>query len=174
MGTVAMRFAQRRHNGFTLIEVLTVLVIIAVLAATIIPQIYPAGHQRKIDSLSLKARTLRAQILSYQEQHQGVCPTVQGNSLPQLTRYTDLHGNTSEVADPTKPFGPYISGALPNNPFGGRNRVVEVRLHGQPPTTVADNDGGWQYDPTTGDIWPNNPEYFAPVRPPRADLASSR
>jgi prepilin-type N-terminal cleavage/methylation domain-containing protein len=169
-----MRFALRRHSGFTLIEVLTVFVIIAVLTATIIPMVYPAGRHRQIDSLHLKARTLRAQIQLYQEQHEGACPTVQHGSLPQLTRYTDLQGNSSDVADPAKPFGPYISGALPNNPFDGRNRVVEVILHGKPPATVADNGGGWQYDPATGQIWPNNPEYFSAAGPRGEDLASNQ
>lgn len=169
-----MRFSRRQRVGFALIEVLIVFMIMAVLAATILVQVYPAGRPRKLDRLDFKARTLRAQIVLYQEHHQGAWPQVQGNSLPQLTRYSDLQGNTSEVAEPNKPFGPYISGPLPNNPFDGRNRVVEVILNGRTPTVVADNGGGWQYDPTSGQIWPNNPEYYGVAQPRGADLAANR
>jgi len=169
-----MRVALRRRIGFTLIEVLMVFGMMAVLAATIIPILLPASRNRKMDSLEFKTRMLRAQIELYREHHQGVWPRVQDNSLPQLTLYSDGQGNTSEMADSTKLFGPYISGALPNNPFDGRNRVVEVVLHGQTPKTVADDGGGWQYDSNSGLIWPNNPEYYRVAQPERADLAANQ
>jgi general secretion pathway protein G len=153
-----------RRSGFTLIEVLIVVIIMAVLAATIIPQFSSSTKDAKMSSLKFNQSTLRSQIEMYKVAHLGAYPTVTSNSLPQLTKSTDVSGATSNTSDAQHPYGPYVSGDLPANPFDGQNRVVAVSLSGAAPTAVADADGGWQYDAATGQIWPNNPEYFLAVK----------
>jgi len=152
--------SSRRRNAFTLIEVLIVVVIMAVLAATIIPQFSSSSKDAKQSALKFDVHTLRSQIELYKVHHLGSLPTVQNNSLPQLVQYTNASGGTSATSDAAHPYGPYINGELPRNPFDGQNRVVSVSLGGVAPTAVADAAGGWQYDPATGHIWPNNAEYF--------------
>ena len=113
-----------------------------------------------MSSLKFNVSSLRSQIEMYKVAHLGVYPTVTANDLPQLWKYTDVSGATNATADAAHPYGPYVSGELPTNPFDGKTRVVQVALSGAAPTAVADANGGWQYDPATGQIWPNNPEYF--------------
>ena len=56
---------KRRHSGFTLIEVLIVVVIMAVLAATIIPQFTRSTTDAKTSAIDFNAHSLRAQIELY-------------------------------------------------------------------------------------------------------------
>jgi len=154
----------RRRSAFTLIEVLIVVVIMAVLAATIIPQFSSSTSDAKESSLKFNTHTMRSQIELYKVHHLGKYPDVIGDAtggwLPQLINATNVGGTTGSLGDPNYPFGPYIDGEIPANPFDGKNAVTSVDLGGAKPTAVAGTAGGWQYDPKTGAIWPNNAEYF--------------
>jgi general secretion pathway protein G len=153
-----------RNRGFTLIEVLIVVVIMAVLAAVIIPQFSSSTQDAKDSALRFNSHTMRSQIELYKLHHLGKYPDQIGDAttgyLPQLTKATDINGNIG-AAGAAYPYGPYIEGDVPPNPFDGKNVVTQVDLGGQKPTGVSGTAGGWQYDPNTGAIWPNNPEYFA-------------
>jgi prepilin-type N-terminal cleavage/methylation domain-containing protein len=146
----------RRRSAFTLIEVLIVVIIMAVLAATIIPQFTTSTKDAKESSLKFNMHTLRSQIELYKAQHNGVYPAVTSKSLPQLTSRTNAGGTTGTDAA-SYPFGPYVD-QIPNNPMDGKNAVTSVSLSGAKPTAVSGTDGGWQYDPNTGAIWPNDSE----------------
>ncbi len=146
-----------RKSGFTLIEILIVVVIMAILAATIIPQLSSSTNDARESTLNFNMHTLRSQIELYRIHHNGNLPQVQNEDLPQLTSSTNAQGQVGTGSG--YEYGPYID-EVPANPFDGKNRVVSVDLGGAEPTTVADSNGGWQYDPNTGDIWPNNPEFF--------------
>lgn len=151
----------RRRGAFTLIEVLIVVVIMAVLAATIIPQFSSSTNDAKESSLKFNMHSLRSQIEMYKVHHLGQYPDeITDGALPQLTKATNAGGDTGTLGDKDYPYGPYIDNELPANPFNGMNTVVEVDLAGEAPTAVS-GDGGWQYDPKTGAIWPNNAEFFA-------------
>ncbi len=153
----------RRRQGFTLIEVLIVVVIMAVLAATIIPQFSSSTNDAKDSSLKFNMHTMRSQIELYKLHHLGKYPDEIGDAtngfLPQLTSATDVNG-TKGAAGASFPYGPYIDGQLPPNPYDGKNTVTSVDLQGKKPTGVSGSNGGWQYDPKTGAIWPNNAEYY--------------
>ena len=152
-----------RRSGFTLIEVLIVVIIMAVLAATIIPQFSASTKDAKESSVKFNMHTLRSQIEMYKVHHLGNYPTtIDGNkSMPQLLLATDVNGNTGTTApDATHPFGPYIDQQLPANPFNNLNTVKAASLGGAKPGT-GDNSTGWIYDSATGAVWPNNPEFYA-------------
>lgn len=154
----------RLRNAFTLIEVLIVVVIMAVLAATIIPQFSASTEDAKESSLNFNTHSMRSQIQLYRVHHLGLYPDQIGDAtdgwLPQLTKPTNAQGETGAPGDVSYPFGPYVDGEIPVNPFDGKNAVTQVDLGGAKPTAVSGAAGGWQYDPNTGAIWPNNPEYF--------------
>ena len=142
-----------RRNAFTLIEVLIVVVIMAVLAATVIPQFTASHNTAKENSLLFNTHTLRTQIELYKMQHTGNYPAITASDLPQLTSSTNASGTIGTGA--TFPYGPYLIGDFPMNPFNNSNTIVA----GTGAAVVAGGDG-WQYDVSTGDIWPNNSEYF--------------
>ena len=146
----------RRRGGFTLVEVLIVVVIMAVLAATIIPQFTSSTEDAKKSTLKFNLHTLRNQIQLYKVHHGGAVPTITAASLPQLTSATNALGATG-AAGTSFPFGPYLVTGLPENPMNGKNTVVQATAV---PPTAAVGDSGWQYDAATGQIWANTPEFI--------------
>lgn len=158
----------RRRNAFTLIEVLIVVIIMAVLAATIIPQFTTSTRDAKQSSVKFNMHTLRAQIELYKAQHNGTYPTLTSGALPQLTSRTNQTGGTGTDAT-AYPLGPYID-QIPENPNNGKSTIVATNLD---KPTAADDTNGWYYNATTGGIWPSDAEsykeggamYTAPVTP---------
>ena len=149
--------SNRYPNAFTLIEVLIVVVIMAVLAATIIPQFASSTKDAKDSSLNFNLHTMRSQIELYKAHHHGNPPDQVGDAIngffPQLTARTDASGTVGTDAAQF-PFGPYFE-EVPANPFNGDNSVIEVTST----PTGGDNASGWQYNPKTGELWPNNTEW---------------
>lgn len=146
------------RKAFTLIEVLIVVVIMAILAAVIIPQFSSATSDAKRSSLEFNTHTLRSQIELYKVHH-GSYPTISNNDLPQLWQATNAAGEVG-TPGPSYPYGPYLTSGIPANPYNNSNKVVPVTTPGQAPTGAVAGGAGWQYDETTGNIYPNNPEYF--------------
>ncbi len=137
---------RNRQSGFTLIEVLIVVVIMAVLAATIIPQFSTSTEDAKTNQQEFNVHTLRSQIQLYKIQHGGKYPELTAGSLPQLTSKTDVDGT---INNNSGEYGPYILEELPTNPFTNSN-TVSASTDGSEKT-----GGGWLYDATTGMIWPD-------------------
>ena len=144
-----------RVGGFTLIEVLIVVVIMAVLAATIIPQFSSSTTDAKESALQYNLHTIRSQVEMYKVQHLSEYPKL-ATFVDQMTNATDIDGNV--VAN--GPYGPYIIGDLAANPFNNSNEVVAVATPGVEPVAVVAGGAGWQYDETTGGFYPNNPEAY--------------
>jgi general secretion pathway protein G len=137
------------RNAFTLIEVLIVVVIMATLAAVIIPQFSSSVDDSKAAALKHNLQSLREIIQIYRAQH-GSLPALTSGSLPGLTMATDATGATNAVSNTTYPFGPYIQGGkLPVNPFDGKNTVSQTNTF---PPTAATAAGGWFYEPGSGQI----------------------
>jgi prepilin-type N-terminal cleavage/methylation domain-containing protein len=150
--------ARFRREAFTLIEVLMVVIIMAVLAATIIPQFSTSAKDAKLSVLKYNLRCVRSQLESYKVQHLGVYPpaTAGADFARQLTQKTD----PNMAFDPAHgACGPYLAGEIPVNPFNQSAGVAILQGDSEPagPTGSAD---GWQYNPRHGWFYPNNSEYF--------------
>lgn len=149
---------RRRQAGFTLIEVLIVVAIMAILASTIISRFTGTADDAKTSSLKHNRHTVEALLEVYHVQHLNRYPTIQDNALPQLTNATNAAGEIG-ASGPSYPFGPYVI-EPPVNPFDGSKNVTAVAVSGKQPTAVVGSLGGWQYDETTGAFWPNNAEWY--------------
>ncbi len=143
------------RRAFTLIEVLIVVIIMAVLAATIIPQFSSSTNDAKDSSLKFNLHTIRSQIELYKTNHNSTYPKLT-TFADQMTKKTTVDGATS--GDTV--WGPYVTGDIPANPFNSSNVVVGVASPGVVPTAVVSGGAGWQYDESNGGFYPNNKEYY--------------
>ena len=141
-----------RRNGFTLIEVLIVVVITAILAATLVPLFSSSTQDAKLSTVEIYVHSLRAQIELYRADHHTIYPMIINNTLLQLTSTTDVNGNIGSGAAFT--LGPYIV-AVPPNPFNGLTTTGPVPTAGTVPTG-GDGRYGYQYDATTGNVYPDH------------------
>ncbi len=155
-GRVSMR-GGRVPGAFTLIEVLIVVVIMAILAGTVITNFSSSTKDAMESAVKSNLRTMRSQIELYSVDHDNHYPEIQGNDLQQLYRATNDAGQM-DVPGPLYPHGPYID-SVPYNPYDDSNRVTAVAAAGQKPAGPVGSLGGWQYDQSTGEIWPNHEGY---------------
>ena len=136
----------KAKNGFTLVEILIVVVILGILAAIVIPQFTEASNEAKQSSLCCDLQTLRSQIELYKIQHNDTPPTIAG-FIKQMTGYTDVDGDVMTAAGPNI-YGPYIQ-KIPMNQFNDDDTV-------QNDGNVGNDSGGWEYDEDTGAIYPDD------------------
>ena len=130
-----MRTVIRRRNqrGFTLVEILIVVIILGILAAIVIPQFTSASQDARKNSLVSQLQTLRGQIELYKLQHLDQLPSSLVGATPnwdQLTNKTNSSGTTGTTT--AYPFGPYLQ-SPPTNPLNAQNAMLVV---------TADQTGG--------------------------------
>jgi len=152
----------RARRGFTLVEILIVVVIIGILASMVVPQFSNASHQARENTLKDDLRYLRTQIAVFKAQHRDVAPGYpngDASSLPsddtafveQMTKFSDMNCATSDTATSTFKFGPYLT-RMPPNPLSEKSAVKMTT------TLTFDNSNtfGWLYNPVTQQIVANN------------------
>src|SRR5258705_118678 len=98
--------SKKQRHGFTLVDVLIVVVILRILAVTVLRQFTAANNDAKESALIQDLQTLRSQVQLYKFQHEGKFP-VSGSTTPQAFKdavllSTDSKGVTGAIG--TKPF----------------------------------------------------------------------
>src|SRR6266568_5021580 len=140
--------ARTRKTGFTLVEILIVVIILGILAAIVIPQFTNASQDARDSALLSQLQTLRSQIELYKLQHMDKLPDLVTNWNPMTTK-TDSSGALSVAA---KAFGPYMQSA-PTNPINTLSTVT----NGDTALAAAAADCGFIFDYNagagTGRIW---------------------
>ena len=126
-----------KRSGFTLVEILIVVVILGILAAIVIPQFTEASTEAKLSSLCTDLQTLRSQIELYKIQHNDVPPTFAAFTA-QMTAQTDITGAAGTD------YGPYVQ-KIATNQFNNLDTLDNTG-------TIGDNVAGWEYNQTTGQI----------------------
>jgi general secretion pathway protein G len=117
----------KAKRGFTLVEILIVVVILGILAAIVIPQFTGASTEAKESSLVSDLQTIRSQIELYKIQHNDILPgevletdgsittATAASFVNAMCLKTDQYGNVGTTSGVHR-FGPYMT-KMPVNPF---------------------------------------------------------
>ena len=139
-----MSMRREQSRGFTLVEILIVVMIIAILAAIIIPQFSSAADETRDNSIKMDLHRIRQQLEVYKQQHNGAWPALT-NIADQLTKASKADGSTAAVGTAGYGFGPYLR-EIPKNPRTGTNAVDDDAV----------GSSAWYYNETTGDFRAND------------------
>ena len=108
-------------RGFTLVEILIVVIILGILAAIVIPQFTNASTDARKSSTVSQLQTLRSAIELFKVQHNDIAPDLAGNQWAQLLSKTNVAGAVDNTA--TGIYGPYLE-STPKNPLNGLSAVA--------------------------------------------------
>ena len=164
------------NAGFTLVEMLIVIIVLGILAMIIIPQLSVSTEDAKASTLKTNLSALRSAVEVYYAQHQNKYPgetkSADGASntdnalaatsmVKQLTQYTDNTGKVSGTKSTTYKYGPYIKGGqMPANPFNDGTGVACDNT--QSITTAralsAGTGVGWKFHFRVGVLYANDGE----------------
>jgi general secretion pathway protein G len=135
----------RTKSGFTLVEILIVVVILGILAAIVIPQFTEASTEAKTSSLCTDLQTMRSQIELYKIQHNDNLPGSGAATFQQsLTGQTEVDGDVWVAGDA---YGPYLQ-KIPTNQFVDLDTIeIEAGVGG-----LGGGNCGWHFDSDTGAI----------------------
>jgi general secretion pathway protein G len=138
-----------KKQGFTLVEIMIVIVIIAVLAAAIIPQFTDSTNDARESTARFNLQTLRGQLEVYKTQHLGQYPPTLGD----LAKTT----NADHTTTGTPTYGPYCF-EIPSDAI---TDVSTVTASTADPIggTITGTAGGWIYNATTGELRINHKDY---------------
>lgn len=136
-------------KGFTLVEILIVVVILGILATIVIPQFTSASESAKASSLVSQLQTIRSQLELYQVQHNGDYPdltTTSTSAWAQMVSETNISGSITPAATDIT-YGPYLQ-KPPVNSFTDSAAVAQ----GASALGTASASVGWVYNLATGQI----------------------
>ena len=149
----------KAKSGFTLVEILIVVVILGILAAIVIPQFTEASTEAKTSSLVTDLQSMRSQILLYKIQHNDNLPGVLNGThtgaagfVNSMIGKTDIFGNAYAITDTVSAtgdtlYGPYLQ-KIPTNQFVDSDGVGTGTA--EPAAVITDGSQGWYFNTQIG------------------------
>jgi prepilin-type N-terminal cleavage/methylation domain-containing protein len=168
-----MKKWKMKRTGFSMVELVIVIVILGIIAAIAIPRISSGSKNAGESALRANLATIRNAIDWYYGEHNTVFPGVKAAGgvfgvagsqeafTNQLLHYTKTDGTVSASLDAAFPYGPYVRGSFPVLPVGsnaGKNNIKIVDQAELLIGTNTDDTSGWIYNPTTGQFIANLPD----------------
>jgi prepilin-type N-terminal cleavage/methylation domain-containing protein len=167
---------RRLSGGFTLVELLVVVIILGVLAAIAIPQFTNNTEDAKLAALDTSLSELRSSVELYYHQHNAAYPgakkctdgsnvgtTAEADTafVKQLTFYSAATGRTNTSKTDTYKYGPYVKKGLPKNPF---NELATIKTDITTTDISAATSSGtaaWKFYVKTGRLMADDGQHDA-------------
>jgi prepilin-type N-terminal cleavage/methylation domain-containing protein len=162
----------KKNSGFSLVELVIVIVILGIIAAIAIPRISSGSKNAGEAALRANLQSVRNAIDWFYGDHNNTFPSSVGDGtnaanssaafITQLSQYSNAAGVVSVNKDPLFPFGPYLRSGIPNLSVGGNagkgSVAAEITVvNAVTPITVLPGDGtGWHYNTQTGQFVANS------------------
>ena len=145
------------QRGFSIIEILIVVTIIAIIAAIAVPRLVDASQDARESALGTDLQMLRRQIRLYKEQHNNRGPHLDENGNPdtpnlvaRMLGRTDPKGKLTTTGG----FGPYMK-TWPTNPYCAAAVASDIKF-GTNAVPPRDGTSGWYYSTETCIVSPNS------------------
>jgi len=155
------------RKGFSLVELVIVIVILGVIAAIAIPRISSGSKNAGEAALRANLQSLRNAIDWYYSEHNNYFPGAVPDGfngantaecfIAQLLQYTNAAGETSTLKDAAHPFGPYLRSSFPKQTVGLKAGIANIYVNPIDDKLTPDmaQNAGWVYSTHTGQIIPN-------------------
>jgi prepilin-type N-terminal cleavage/methylation domain-containing protein len=126
----------RTRKGFTLIELIAVIVVLAILAGVALPKYFDYAAQAK----------------------ESACKGVLGGVRAGIANFYANEAITGTAAYPTlvqlQTLGTVMQEAIPENPYNGDATIAAAVWDANDPPVAGTN--GWNYDASVGRFWANS------------------
>jgi prepilin-type N-terminal cleavage/methylation domain-containing protein len=126
------------RRGFTLIELVIIIVVLGIIAAVAIPKYVDMVTQAKISAAKGALGGLRSAISIY---YANTALTTGTATWPPI--------------DSVRNVGTVMIQSIPKNPYQSDSNAPDSIVTGVTKGTIVGTRGGWAYRASTGDIWPN-------------------
>lgn len=132
-----------RSKGFTLIELISIIIILGILASVAIPRYYNYKADAQLAAVKGTLGNVRVAIHNFY-----LNTAVEGDGEASFPTYSEL----TEI-------GTVLQEAFPENPYNGSNDVRDAVEEYSPeePNSVF-GEAGWAYDELSGKFWANSSE----------------
>jgi prepilin-type N-terminal cleavage/methylation domain-containing protein len=136
---------RRRWVAFSLIELVIVVMILSIIAAIALRRLSGYAGRSATNAARQDVSVLQLALERYRAEH-GNYPLA-SQVVPQLTKFSDVFGATSDTRTPPYIYGPYVR-QIPPVPLGPARGSTTI-------ASAPGPDVGWIYDAARGEIKPN-------------------
>lgn len=126
------------NAGFTLIELVIIIVVLGILAAIAIPKYKDIASDAREAACRNALGALRS-----------------GVTLWYANAAVKTGTATWPPIDSVRTIGAVMAQSLPGNPYCEKTSAPDSVVTGVTKGTVVGTRGGWAYNPSTGEVWPN-------------------
>lgn len=138
MKVMIKKYIIQANTGFTLIELVMIIVLLGILSSVAVVKYQDIGYQGKKSSTKSALGSLRT-----------------GISLYQTNKTVKENNSDWPPLDSLAQVGVVMLHQIPKNPFQSDNNAPDSIVLGITKGVVQGTRGGWAYKPSTGEIWAN-------------------